>query len=130
MRSLSLSLSSIIIIIIIIASTATIISTSITTTVSVLWPYLIDALYSIISGCDDGGLGLDCRQWIHNTLYSSFINIPTPSKTIIFNGIFRYAIRNKKQFKSLMQDFIKVCNLKHLLILLVYMMMSRNFIHR
>ena len=77
---------------------------------SVLWPYLIDALYSIISGCDDGGIGLDCRQWIHNTLYSSFINIPIPSKTIIFNGIFRYVISNKKQFKSLMQDFIKICN--------------------
>lgn len=76
---------------------------------SVLWPYLIDTLYCIISGCDDGGLGLDCRQWVHNTIYAPIITLPIPSKEIVFNGIFRYVTTNKKQFKSLMQDFIKVC---------------------
>ena len=77
---------------------------------SALWPYIIDALYFIISGCDDGGIGLDCRQWIHNALYSNIIQLPIESKNIIYKGIFHYVTTNKKLFKSLLQDVIKIMN--------------------
>jgi hypothetical protein len=52
---------------------------------SALWPYIIDALYFIISGCEDGGIGLDCRQWIHNALYSNIIQLPIESKNPKFS---------------------------------------------
>jgi len=77
---------------------------------SALWPYIIDTIYFIISGCDDGGIGLDCRQWIHSILYSNMIQIPIDAKNIIFKGIFYYVTTNKKLYKSIMQDFIKICN--------------------
>jgi len=78
---------------------------------STLRPNIIETLYSVISGTSEL-MAPQCREFVGSIFadQNRMSKISPEFRQVVFDGIFRRASTDlKPKFKSLLQDFAKVC---------------------